>query len=813
MTTDTKWSVRAGIVKSALGLIVGVCAAFIFLAWQIHPAMAATCTFSRTVSDDWNTATNWDCGGGYGTGRVPLATDDATIDATSTVVSATSYAKTVTIVNGGSLSLGANTLHVNGDWVHANFDGTFDPGTSTVIFEGTADQAISEENMNFYNVTINKPSGIATINRAGMDGALYVSSNSHLTITGRIDAQTTALVDLGSVVTSTGNVQLWGEVTNRGSLMVPPDADPSAGFTFNASTTNTGLINAGSGALHFLDLFHNYGTLNGGLGVVEFKKLVSPSGTFIPGTSEVQFTGTVSQDLPYDLFYKLTIKQSSGTITMVRNATTTNNFSLSGSGGGPVGVAGVLRSKTVRIAIDGGPGGSTQVFSVGAHSLAVVGTVTISAGTLNLGTGRMFVGGNWLRDTGSFSGQSGLVRFNKAGDQVIAENGPFGNLEIYNTGGTATLFASTSSTGDFVVAPNSAFALNGVGPTGSTYTAFGPNYTNHGLVTLGEGGKIIHAFDSVQVTDSSGTPVTSITSPGSFYFTVVDKDWNLNGAVVETASVSVVANAAAGSDSETLTLTETSADSGIFRNATALAVIRDRVTTGDHILEIADAGIGTGTYTDTQDTADTGSGSVNLLVPTAVTRNGGGGGGYYSLPVTTNYQSGTNDPDRDQNLLNLIQINVKPNDLVKLQDDGNLNTQEDSAVYYIGADGKRHAFPNSGIYFSWYKDFSNVQIISLDKLASIPLGKNVRYKPGSVMLKFTTDPKTYLVTSGGIMRWIKTEAIAKTLYGADWNKFIVDLNDTQFASYTIGEPINAATDVDLAAIKASVLTISDDLHL
>lgn len=807
MTIDTKWSLQA-IMKPTLGLMVGVCAAFIFLAWQIHPAMAATCTFSSTVSSDWNTATNWDCGGGYGTGHVPLVTDDATIDATSTVVSATSYAKTVTIVNVGSLSLGSNTLHVNGDWVHATWDGTFDPGTSTVIFEGTANQAISEENMNFYNMTINKPSGTATINRTGIDGALYVSNNSHLTVTGRIDAYTTTLIDLGSVVTSTSNVQFWGEVINRGSLIVPSDVDSSAGFTFNASTTNTGLMNAGSGTLHFKDLFHNYGTLNGGTGTVEFKELVSPSGTFIPGTSDVQFTGTVSQDLPYDSFYNLTIKQNSGTITMARNATTTNHFRLISG----VGQSGLLRSKTIRMAagIGGGPGpgpggGSTQVFSVGAHSLAVGGNVTISAGTLNLGTGSMFVGGNWTRTTGHFSGQSGLVRFNTAGDQNITEDGPFGNLEIYNARGTTRLEANTSSTGDFAVAPNSTFNLNG-----NIYTAFGSNYANHGLVTLGEGGKVIHAFDSVQVTNGSGTPVTSITAAGSFYFTVTDKDWNLNGAVVETVSVPIVSNAAAGSDSETLTLTETSADSGIFRNATALPVVRNTVTTGDNILEITNNGVGTGTYTDTQDTADTGSGSVSLLMPAATPDvGGGGGGGYYTLPVTTY----NNDPDRANNLLNLVQINVKPNDLVKLPDDGNLKTQEDSAVYYIGADGKRHAFPNSSIYFTWYNNFEGVKIISLDKLASVPLGKNVRYKPGSKMLKFTTDPKTYLVTSGGIMRWVKTEAIAKALYGADWNKFIVDLNDTLFASYTMGDPINAATDVDLNAIKASAPTISDDLHL
>src|SRR5688572_27207980 len=52
------------------------------------------------------------------------------------------------------------------------------------------------------------------------------------------------------------------------------------------------------------------------------------------------------------------------------------------------------------------------------------------------------------------------------------------------------------------------------------------------------------------------------------------------------------------------------------------------------------------------------------------------------------------------------------------------------AVYYRGLDGKRHAFPNAKVYFTWYQDFSGVEEIPADAMAALPLGKQVTYRPG-----------------------------------------------------------------------------------
>jgi hypothetical protein len=130
-----------------------------------------------------------------------------------------------------------------------------------------------------------------------------------------------------------------------------------------------------------------------------------------------------------------------------------------------------------------------------------------------------------------------------------------------------------------------------------------------------------------------------------------------------------------------------------------------------------------------------------------------------------------------------------PETLIKLSDDNNPLTQEDSAVYYCGVDGRRYVFPDEKTFFTWYSDFSTVQIISHEIMAQISLGNNVTVRPAMKMIKFTTDPKVYAVDRGGVLRWITTEEIAVELYGEAWNSFINDVSDAFFTNYSMGSAI------------------------
>jgi hypothetical protein len=112
-----------------------------------------------------------------------------------------------------------------------------------------------------------------------------------------------------------------------------------------------------------------------------------------------------------------------------------------------------------------------------------------------------------------------------------------------------------------------------------------------------------------------------------------------------------------------------------------------------------------------------------------------------------------------------------------------------SSVYYLGEDGKRYVFPNESTYFSWYADFSGVVTIPASELQSYPLGGNVTMRPGTTLVKITTDPTVYAVEPNGVLRSIVSEANAVTLFGTNWNKRIVDLADSFFTNYTIGAPL------------------------
>ncbi len=116
------------------------------------------------------------------------------------------------------------------------------------------------------------------------------------------------------------------------------------------------------------------------------------------------------------------------------------------------------------------------------------------------------------------------------------------------------------------------------------------------------------------------------------------------------------------------------------------------------------------------------------------------------------------------------------------------------AVYYYGRDGKRHAFPHERVFFTWYSDFSTLVEVNSNIISSIPLGANVTYRPGIRMLKFRTVPQVFVVTRGGILRWIATEELATAFYGPNWNQNVHDLPDSYYSNYQFGADIRNTSD-------------------
>lgn len=136
-----------------------------------------------------------------------------------------------------------------------------------------------------------------------------------------------------------------------------------------------------------------------------------------------------------------------------------------------------------------------------------------------------------------------------------------------------------------------------------------------------------------------------------------------------------------------------------------------------------------------------------------------------------------------------------------------------SSVFYLGADGLRYVFPNEKTYFTWYSDFNQVRRISDVDLGQIQMGGNVTYKPGIKLVKINTDPRTYTVEEGGILRWVENESLAAALYGGDWGQKVDDIPDAFFANYDIGQPIDEASDFILSDVLANTSDIGDDKNI
>jgi len=164
----------------------------------------------------------------------------------------------------------------------------------------------------------------------------------------------------------------------------------------------------------------------------------------------------------------------------------------------------------------------------------------------------------------------------------------------------------------------------------------------------------------------------------------------------------------------------------------------------------------------------------------------------------------------DVTFKNGLSFPLAAGDLIKIPDDGNATTLNDTAVYYYATDGRRYVFPNENTYFTWYTDFSNVQVIPIDQMSLIPIGGNITYRPGTRMVKFQTDPKTYIIIRGGVLRWIKSEDIARTWFGPAWNTFVDDVSEAFYVNYTFGVPVENALDVSLQIIRDATRTVNAD---
>lgn len=722
--------------------------AFLFFAFQTSYASAATCTFASTEStNDFNLNVNWSCG------TAPTSADLVVVPAgTSTTMTASST---------------IGDLNATGTINTATFNLTV-AGTATIPAGGVVTSTSGTLNFNgavSSTGSIGSVSGNMLFNSTlSLNGALDVGSGTATTTGATTFASGIATVNnnSGTFVLTTGGT--GNPIYNRGTgtfrVAGSTDVQAFSGVLYNnfVSIKTAGTVDFGSSSNTILGTL----TMSGGT-------LDSVAGNLTVVGAATLFSGT-------------TVTSTSGTLTFTGAVSSTGSI---GSSSGNMLFAGSY--------VNNG------TFNVGSGTATTTQTY-INNGTTYGGSGILSPIAD-IYNNGTFVPQTGTVRFISTlnATQLITGTGGFnfGTLTIDNSSVITSLGTNVSST--IFTLSSGAFDLNGYRFAATS------SFSNTGGYISVNSGTLVGALTTSDFTNASGTVVTSLTNPGSMYVTITDPSRNLSATSTDSFTVTVTGDGASGGDQETLTLTETSAASGVFRNAGAMTVkYSGAATLGTGEFEINGTGSGSYTYTDAYDASDTTSTSVTLTfagasagVSSSGSSSGGGGlGSSQSLPpIVTTYQT---------LVTNLANLGVPVHALVKLPDDGNLSTQEDSAVYYIGTDGKRHAFPNSKVYFTWYADFSQVQLIGLSQLSSIPLGSNVTYKPGVRMVKFITDPKVYAVDKGGVLRWIASEEIATALYGNAWNTMIDDVSDAFYVNYTFGASIISTADFSVSGVSTVV---------
>jgi len=131
---------------------------------------------------------------------------------------------------------------------------------------------------------------------------------------------------------------------------------------------------------------------------------------------------------------------------------------------------------------------------------------------------------------------------------------------------------------------------------------------------------------------------------------------------------------------------------------------------------------------------------------------------------------------------------------------------ENYPTVYLVQNGTRRPYTNETAFYSWHTSQDSILHVTNATLSSIPLGAPVLYKPGVVLVKIQSDARVFAIevdadgNAKDVLRWVSTEDVARDIYGDAWAEYIIDIQPTEFARYSVGEKIEADYSVDTASM-------------
>ncbi len=320
------------------------------------------------------------------------------------------FTNTLTGISGGN-----GSFNLMGDWTN---NGVFNPGTSTVTFNGTINQIINHGSTgeHFYKLIIINPGNFVTQVSASV-GPLTVNNDLTITSGSLILGSTTSTLSVGGAATINGNL------------------------TYNSSITQTATIAGNLGGTGTLDMS------GGGFAHSLFLAGSTNSiGTFITNpasSSTVNYNGATQTVFPALNYRNLTISNS-GIKTLQGNSVIGRRLNING-GTLDLGTTTTTFSVQNSTTINGGlafDGTSAKVVNLN-DSLVGSGSVDMSGGNLSH---RLILNGA-INNIGTYSsGSSSTVDYILNGAQTVFSTDDYRNLRIIGSG-TKTLLGDVTAKG------------------------------------------------------------------------------------------------------------------------------------------------------------------------------------------------------------------------------------------------------------------------------------------------------------------------------------------------------------------------------
>ncbi|MGE0590324.1 MAG: beta strand repeat-containing protein, partial [Cyclobacteriaceae bacterium] len=401
--------------------------------------------------------------------------------ASTTAVTALTISGDVVLGAGATLSGGAFTHNVVGNWT--NNGGTFNGGAGTVNFNGGGAQTIngSAVTQSFNNVTLNKGGGALTVGGS------------------------TATLSLANFTQTTGDFNAPATLNASGSITISSNT-----YTVGANTNVAG------------NFTHNGGTFTAGAGTVTF----NGAGQAINGSATTTFNN-------------VTIGATSSTTVSTPAIV---NSALSILDGGTLIVGGNDFTVNGLTTVGGGTSGGI-IFSSPAGTKLFDGLVVISSGATwnNAGnSGITFHGG--ITSSGTFTSGSGTHLFNSTSPQFLNGSMSIATVDVSGINltnqGNLVVRANLLGSGTFTQDAGSSLTLNNLA-TIATFDATGANNT---VTYSGSGQDVLIAdYENLVINQSGGEAILVGNIDVNRILTLNARNLNLNGYLLTIGATGSIA--------------------------------------------------------------------------------------------------------------------------------------------------------------------------------------------------------------------------------------------------------------------------------